>query len=171
MHSTTYRLNAVLTMAFTGLIALCIAIALTEKFHQSSPEADLKLHDVHYFKRMGKNDEAILSFKLKSDLSTCFSWNTKQLFAYIKVEYETKKHKRNEVTVWDKVVASKEEAQVDQTFISKYKLVDNGADLRGKNVTLTLAWNVMPYIGGLYYQDMKFEAALPSQYLKEPRNF
>jgi len=57
MHSTTYRLNAVLTMAFTGLIALCIAIALTEKFHQSSPEADLKLHDVHYFKRMGKNDE------------------------------------------------------------------------------------------------------------------
>jgi len=38
-------------------------------------------------------------------------------------------------------------------------------DLRGRNVNVTLAWNVMPYIGGLYYQDKKVPATLPSQYM------
>ena len=114
---------------------------------------------------------------MKGDLSSCFSWNTKQLFAYIKVVYETERHVRNEVrellsrikvfweisltvgplrvttghlqqvTVWDKVMTSTEEARIEEAFLSKYALVDNGSDLRGRDVNLTLAWNVMPYIG------------------------
>lgn len=32
MHSATYRLNAVATMAFTGLLALCLAVSVTGKF-------------------------------------------------------------------------------------------------------------------------------------------
>jgi len=92
--------------------------------------------------------QAVLSFNMKSDLSSCFSWNTKQLFAYIKVVYETDKHVRNEVTVWDKVIKTTEDHKVvDEVFLSKYKLVDNGAGLRGRDVNVTLAWNVMPYIG------------------------
>ena len=31
MHTATYRMNAVLTMAFSGLIVLCFAVALTGK--------------------------------------------------------------------------------------------------------------------------------------------
>ena len=118
-----------------------------------------------------------MSFQMKGDLSSCFSWNTKQLFAYIKVVYETERHVRNEVrellsrikvfweisltvgplrvttghlqqvTVWDKVMTSTEEARIEEAFLSKYALVDNGSDLRGRDVNLTLAWNVMPYIG------------------------
>jgi len=103
---------------------------------------------------------------MKSDLSSCFSWNTKQLFAYIKVVYETDKHVRNEVTVWDKVIKTTEDHKVvDEVFLSKYKLVDNGAGLRGRDVNVTLAWNVMPYIGALYYQEKTFTAKLPSDYL------
>mmetsp|Transcript_8619 Transcript_8619/g.15950 ORF Transcript_8619/g.15950 Transcript_8619/m.15950 type:complete len:152 (+) Transcript_8619:131-586(+) len=147
MHTATYRMNAVLTMAFSGLIVLCFAVALTEIFFHSDPSVDLRLNNVHYFKQHRRNDEMVLSFNMKSDLSSCFGWNTKQLFAYIKIVYETKKHGRNEVIVWDTIIRSREEAGIDDTFMSKYKLVDNGADLRGRNVNVTLAWNVMPYIG------------------------
>ena len=86
---------------------------------------------------------------MKADLSSCFGWNTKQLFCYIKVVYETEDHVRNEVTVWDKVVNKEEDMRVDEVFLSKYRLVDNGMGLRGREVNVTLAWNVMPYIGEL----------------------
>merc|ERR1712037_785233 len=166
MHSATYRLNAVATMAFTGLLALCLAVSVTELAHKANPEASLKMHGVHHFKPLGGNDEAVLSFQMKGDLSSCFSWNTKQLFAYIKIVYETKKHKRNEVTVWDKIIDSKEAAKdIDEVFLSKYRLVDNGKDLRGRDVNVTLAWNVMPYIGALYFDELAFESTLPSEYI------
>ena len=29
MHSASYRTNAILTMAFSGLVALCVAVSLT----------------------------------------------------------------------------------------------------------------------------------------------
>ena len=44
-------------------------------------------------------------------------------------------------------MTSTEEARIEEAFLSKYALVDNGRDLRGRDVNLTLAWNVMPYIG------------------------
>ena len=44
-------------------------------------------------------------------------------------------------------MTSTEEARIEEAFLSKYALVDNGSDLRGRDVNLTLAWNVMPYIG------------------------
>jgi len=167
MHSVTYRTNAVLTMGVTGLLVLCAAIATTDVFHRSKPEANLRIHDTHYFQPLGKNDEAVLSFNLQGDLSSCFSWNTKQLFAYIKIVYETKKHKRNEVTVWDKIISSKEAAKdIEEIFLSKYRLVDNGRDLRGRDVNITLAWNVMPYIGALYFEELTFSGTLPSEYIR-----
>ncbi|WZN59066.1 subunit 3 of signal peptidase complex [Chloropicon roscoffensis] len=169
MHSATYRLNAVATMAFTGLLALCLAVSVTELAHKANPEASLKMHGVHHFKPLGGNDEAVLSFQMKGDLSSCFSWNTKQLFAYIKIVYETERHVRNEVTVWDKVMTSTEEARIEEAFLSKYALVDNGSDLRGRDVNLTLAWNVMPYIGALYFGEKVFAAKMPSEYMSDGR--
>ena len=52
-----------------------------------------------------------------------------------------------QVTVWDKVIGTREDASIDDVFLSKYRLVDNGKDLRGRDVNITLAWNIMPYIG------------------------
>ena len=92
--------------------------------------------------------QAILAFEVNADLRSCFSWNTKQLFAYIKVEYETPSHPRNEVTVWDYVIRDKEHAAFEAANLhSKYKLVDHGHGMRGTAANVTLAWNVMPYIG------------------------
>ena len=51
------------------------------------------------------------------------------------------------MTVWDKIIKNKVEAKIDEVFLSKYRLVDHGRDLRGKKVNITLAWNVMPHIG------------------------
>ena len=47
-------------------------------------------------------------------------------------EYATPKYVESSVSVWDRIVESKEEAHLVLPFVrNKYKLVDNGAGLRG----------------------------------------
>ena len=51
MHSATYRLNAVATMAFTGLLALCLAVSVTGKFvrgREARVSAHSTLSSVHH---------------------------------------------------------------------------------------------------------------------------
>jgi len=67
MHSASYRTNAILTMAFSGLVALCVAVSLTEVFHRSSPEASLKLHHVHYFRPSLVNNDEVSDWLMMSD--------------------------------------------------------------------------------------------------------
>lgn len=38
------------------------------------------------------------------DFSGLFHWNTKLLFVYLVLEYQTAKNVRNELVVWDKII-------------------------------------------------------------------
>jgi len=166
MHSAGYRTNAVLTMAGTMLLVLCFLVASTDMFHRSSPSGTVEIAKWHKFESSRGNDEAVMSFAANFDLSSCFSWNTQQLFTYIKLEYETENHKRSEVTVWDGIVRNSEHARIDtESLPNKYKLVDHGRGLRGQPVNVTLAWNVMPFVGKLSYSEMRFPAHFPKEYL------
>ena len=40
------------------------------------------------------NDAAAVAFDLHADLSCLFNWNTKELFLYVTVEYETEVRSR-----------------------------------------------------------------------------
>ena len=92
----------------------------------------VKLAKVERFLRVGRNDEAHLAFEIDADLTSVFSWNTKQLFVWLAAEYSTPKHVKSSVSVWDRIVESKEDAHLVLPFVrNKYKLVDNGAGLRG----------------------------------------
>ena len=44
---------------------------------------------------------AWLEFDLKADLRPAFDWNTHMIFAFVTVEYETKKSEWNKMTIWD----------------------------------------------------------------------
>ena len=92
--------------------------------------------------------------------------NTKQLFVSLAAEYETKVNKANQVSIWDRVVEKKEDAILQLTYVrNKYKLVDQGSNLRGLPVNLTLEWNVMPITGSMSVGRKTFTGfRLPEEY-------
>lgn len=44
---------------------------------------------------------------LRADWTSEFTWNTKQIFVYANVEFETRQNKRNEMVMWSKLLTSK----------------------------------------------------------------
>ena len=132
----------------------------------------VKLAKVERFLRVGRNDEAHLAFEIDADLTSVFSWNTKQLFVWLAAEYATPKYVESSVSVWDRIVESKEDAHLVLPFVrNKYKLVDNGAGLRGNVVNLTMGWQIMPRVGVLRKDNVTFPAAftLPEEYPEPPQ--
>lgn len=49
---------------------------------------------------------ADLRFDLSIDFSPVFHWNTKQIYLYLVLEYQTETHQRNEMIIWDKIIQS-----------------------------------------------------------------
>ena len=77
--------------------------------------------------------------------------------------------KINEVVIWDKVINSTETAllSMKNNFI-KYPLLDQGKELRGTPVSLTLHWDVMPITGKLYMDTRgKHTVRMPDRYCSE----
>jgi signal peptidase complex subunit 3 len=120
-------------------------------------------------KSHGGVDRALLSFDLKVDLTPAFHWNIKQLFVYVVAVYETE-GRHNEVVLWDKIVEAVGDQKVidEESVFVKYALVDQGDELRGKNVTLQLRWDHMPITGLIYMNEQPLEQAshftLPLEY-------
>ena len=130
----------------------------------------LELKTLKSLKSHGGVDRALLSFDIDVDMSPAFHWNIKQLFIYVVASYETESKKVNQVVVWDKILEAIDPKKVikeDNVFV-KYALVDQGDELRGKEVTLQLMWDHMPITGLLYMAEQpasettKFQ--LPSEY-------
>lgn len=63
------------------------------------------LKPVHSFK--GRVTDNVLDF------SKLFHWNTKLLFVYLVMEYETAKNSRNQLVVWDKIIRAKDFHRID----------------------------------------------------------
>ena len=70
------------------------------------------------------------------------------------------------MVVWDRVVARPEDAHLVATGnFSKYPILDQRAELRGRLVNLTLAWDIMPYTGLLFTgSGGRYAARLPDAY-------
>jgi signal peptidase complex subunit 3 len=113
-HTFQHRLNALLTFAVSTLAVLCLLASITDEFHRSDPVADVRVLEIERFARVDRNDEAYLVFSVDADLRSCFSWNTKQLFVSVQAEYEIDHPRQgrltNVVSIWDRVVESKEKA-------------------------------------------------------------
>lgn len=141
------------------------------RFHFFAVVHKLELNTLRSLKSHGGVDRALLSFDLHVDLKPAFHWNIKQLFVYVVAMYEAE-GRTNHVVLWDKIVeaAAGEKAMVieeDSIFV-KYALVDQGKELRGKDITLQLQWDHMP-ITGLLHMDKQplaetSQFTLPSDY-------
>jgi signal peptidase complex subunit 3 len=139
-------------------------------FSLASVIQTLELKTLKSLKSHGGVDRALLSFDINADMRPAFHWNIKQLFIYVVASYETKSKKINQVVVWDKILEAiddKKVIQEDNVFV-KYALVDQGDELRGKDVTLQLMWDHMPITGLLYHGEQSVSETtsfvLPSEY-------
>ncbi len=68
--------------------------------------------------------------------------------------YKTDRNPNNQIVLWDKIVEATDSPKSkiikqDSIFV-KYALVDQAADLRGRDVTFQLFWDHMPLTGLLY---------------------
>ena len=131
----------------------------------------LKLNKLRSLKRHGGVDRALLSFDLKVDMNPAFHWNIKQLFVYVVASYETK-GRTNQVVLWDKIIESidSEEDKIidEENVFVKYALVDQGHELRGKEIKLQLQWDHMPITGLLHMAEQSMDEVssftLPTEY-------
>jgi signal peptidase complex subunit 3 len=130
----------------------------------------LQLRTLKSLKSHGGVDRALFSFDMHVDFQPAFHWNIKQLFTYVVASYETEDKKINQVVVHDKIIESIDPNKVlkyDNAFV-KYALVDQGDDLRGKDITLSIMWDYMPITGLLYMGKQPISEAstftLPSEY-------
>jgi hypothetical protein len=78
----------------------------------------------------------------------------------------------NVVSIWDRVVESKEKAVLRVPRArNKYKLKDRGHHLRGLPVNVTLQWNVMPIAGRVRSEKRVFEGiTFPNEYISAEPN-
>ena len=117
----------------------------------------LELKTLRSLKSHGGVDRALLSFDIDADMKPAFHWNVKQLFVYVVASYETPSKAINDVVIWDKIIENidsdkDKHIQQDDIFV-KYALVDQGNELRGKDVTLKLMWDHMPITGFVYMDE------------------
>nr|CAB3454195.1 unnamed protein product [Digitaria exilis] len=79
MHSFGHRANAVATFAVTILAAMCFAASFSDNFNTPTPTASVKILGINWFqKEANGNDEVSMTLNISADLSSLFTWNTKQ---------------------------------------------------------------------------------------------
>mmetsp|Transcript_1831 Transcript_1831/g.3996 ORF Transcript_1831/g.3996 Transcript_1831/m.3996 type:complete len:177 (-) Transcript_1831:110-640(-) len=176
MHTVWVRLNAVVFFGLTVLLCLSILAALSKFNHTAHYQPiiqKLALNNMKSLKNHGGVDRALLSFDLQADMTPAFHWNIKQLFVYVIATYKTDTNPKNQIVLWDRIIENtdppeKKQLNEKNVFV-KYGLVDQGAELRGKEVELSLHWDHMPLTGTLFVGKQKegTESAfvLPAEYL------
>lgn len=102
MHSFGHRANAVATFAVTILAAMCFAASFSDNFNTPAPTASVKILNINWFqKEANGNDEVSMTLNISADLSSLFTWNTKQVFVFVAAEYETPQNALNQVSPVD----------------------------------------------------------------------
>ncbi|XP_010424829.1 PREDICTED: signal peptidase complex subunit 3A [Camelina sativa] len=151
MHTFGYRANALLTFAITALAFICAIASFSDKFSNQNPSAEIQILNINRFKKQSHgNDEVSLTLDISADLQSLFTWNTKQVFVFVAAEYETPKNFLNQVSLWDAIIPAKEDAKFRIQVSNKYRFIDQGQNLRGKEFNLTLHWHVMPKTGKMF---------------------
>ncbi|KAL1833441.1 hypothetical protein ACET3Z_003092 [Daucus carota] len=151
MHSFGYRANALLTFAVTILAFMCAIASFSDTLNSPTPTAHVQVLSINRFqKRPDGDDEVSMTFNISANLRSLFTWNTKQVFVFLAAEYETPKNSLNQVSLWDYIILEKEDAYFRIRSTNKYRFIDQGSNLRGKDFNLTLHWHVMPKTGKMF---------------------
>ncbi|KHN43272.1 Signal peptidase complex subunit 3B [Glycine soja] len=145
MHSFGYRANALLTFAVTILALMCAMASVSDNFNTPTPSAQVQVLNINWFqKQPNGNDE---------------------VFVFLAAEYETPKNSLNQISLWDGIIPSKEHAKFWIHTSNKYRFIDQGSNLRGKEYNLTMHWHVMPKTGKMFADKIVMPGyRLPQEY-------
>ncbi|KAF7790727.1 hypothetical protein EIP86_001683 [Pleurotus ostreatoroseus] len=99
-------------------MAMLFAIALSSFLFTSDPKGGITVTSLQMCASPESPNSALLN--ILADLTSLFNWNTKQLFLYVQAEYTNAQGVYNEVVIWDKIIRSKEEANLAVSGRNKY---------------------------------------------------
>lgn len=119
MYSSVVRLQNVFGFFTTVAFAVAAIIAASDLLSPRTPSVGvLKTTNVqvvrgrpHYYSSK-KEEYAIIKFSLDADLSTLFTWNTKQLFVYVTAEWPSAggsgsgQNATNQAVIWDSIITA-----------------------------------------------------------------
>ncbi|CAF1335242.1 unnamed protein product, partial [Adineta steineri] len=158
MHSFLSRLNTLFAFTISVLAVLTIGVFVStyfEKYYETvsiGVNKPIVKHMTDYSANRKKNDLGVLQLNLDMNLNQLFDWNVKVLFLYLIAEYVTPANSLNQVVLWDKIIRRGENARIYlHDIATKYYFWDDGENLRSNNVTLSLAWNIIPNAGRLLH--------------------
>ncbi|QUC20706.1 uncharacterized protein UV8b_04947 [Ustilaginoidea virens] len=114
MHSSFTRLQNVFGFFTTVACVLAGLIAATDLLAARRPSGTITPTNIqvvrgrpHYYSAK-KEEYAILKFSLDADLSSLFTWNTKQLFVYVTADWPAgpAANTTNSAVIWDSIITS-----------------------------------------------------------------
>lgn len=154
MHSLYNRATGIFFFTLSTLFTVSMLSMLTVLYHEPQVTASISnvrpvflKYATHPYTGM-EGEFVRLAFDLDADLRDLFTWNAKQVFLYAVARYESPGTRLNEVTVWDRVIRSKEEAVLHlRNEMTEYPILDTTASMRGARLNVSLQWEVMPLIG------------------------
>ncbi|KAG9234676.1 microsomal signal peptidase-like protein subunit [Amylocarpus encephaloides] len=114
MHSTLVRTQNVFGFFTTVAFVVAALIAASDIVASRTPKASVVVKDVsvvmgranYYAKK--KEEFANIRFSMSADLSSLFTWNTKQVFVYVSASWpnSTSSEPSNEAVIWDTIITN-----------------------------------------------------------------
>ncbi|KAI1076290.1 signal peptidase 22 kDa subunit [Whalleya microplaca] len=117
MYNSLTRVQNVFGFFTTVAFVVAAIIAASDFTAPRTPSATIKTTNVqvvkgrpHYYSSK-KEEYAIIKFSLDADLTSLFTWNTKQLFVYVTAEWPAppvgdNMNQTNKAVIWDSIITS-----------------------------------------------------------------
>ncbi|XP_059073858.1 signal peptidase complex subunit 3A [Cryptomeria japonica] len=113
MRTMLSWLNCFLTLCLTALLILYSFSDLSHNFFSPSPSLQVQAQ-VYVFdgiQLIQKKGKVRLALNITADFRSLFSWNTEQIFVFVAAEYVTPINSVNQISLWDRIVTTKEKAR------------------------------------------------------------
>ncbi|EXJ93453.1 hypothetical protein A1O1_01845 [Capronia coronata CBS 617.96] len=187
MHNALNRLQATFgfftTCAFTLASIIAVLSLIPVPAPTSSPTASIGVRNVqvvkgrpHYYSPK-REEYAQVRFDLDADLSSLFTWNTKQLFVYVTANYPSGKDGQggtSEAVIWDTIIPAPSTPYSWQNLKQKYFPEKNkkskSKSRRDSNTKSKTTDLVKPGRLSLKNQKPKYQITDPSGVLSERNN-
>ncbi|KAH8664108.1 signal peptidase subunit [Xylariales sp. PMI_506] len=148
MHNSLTRLQNVFGFFTTVAFVVAFLVALSDFGAARNPSSFVKTTNVqvvkgrpHYYSTK-KEEYAIIKFSLDADLSSLFTWNTKQLFVYVTAEWpDAVSGQNNSAVIWDSIITSPSSdhlANLGPAALKKLRKSANGRSLDPSRGVLSL---------------------------------
>ncbi|KAK4050010.1 Signal peptidase complex subunit [Microbotryomycetes sp. JL201] len=164
MYSTLQRLNNVTALATSVIMILLSLVSLTTLVLPARVEpSSLKLNHINvlfgrsnYDRTVRAREYAFAKFDVIADLSPMFNWNTKQIFVYLRADYQTGDYASrtgfalpaNSVVLWDRIVRGKRFARINiADGKQKYEFKEITNSFKNVSAVFSLQYQVQPYVG------------------------